>query len=130
MSDEDESIDNILNQISQESNQVAEQKDKNLDATDKKELAKSLVNMTNEDREMADKIFKMFYPNISMGTDRSQASKEAITRALELKINAGRNIIELMKLLKQEEKSGNIGIFINEKKAGIDINNINNELED
>jgi len=130
MSDEDESIDNILNQISQESNQVAEQKDKNLDATDKKELAKSLVNMTNEDREMADKIFKMFYPNISMGTDRSQASKEAITRALELKINAGRNIIELMKLLNQEEKSGNIGIFINEKKAGIDINNINNELED
>lgn len=130
MDSNEDDIDGMLDELTQESKEVSKKQDTDVDATDKEELAKNLLEMTNDDRAMADKIFEMFYPNISMGTDRSQASKEAITRALELKINAGRNIIELMKLLKQEEKTGNVGIFINEKKAGIDISNIRDELED
>jgi hypothetical protein len=126
----DNEIEDVLNEIEKDL-QIQDKENKEVaDATDKEELAKSLIEMTNEDRSMADKIFQMFYPNISMGTDRSQASKEAITKALELKINAGRNIIELMKLLKQEEKSNNIGIFLNEKKTGININSIMEELDD
>lgn len=125
MSDE---IDDMLDEINE--TDVEEKKNNEIDATDKEELANQLLDMTKDDRNMADKIFQLFYPELGTGRDRSQASKEAITRALELKINAGRNIIELMKLLKEDTKSGNIGIFFGEKKAGIDINNIRDEIDD
>jgi len=86
---------------------------------------KELVKLTKEDRKMADKLFELFYPEISSGHDRSQASKEALSKALELKISAGRNIIDLMKIMKQEEKLNNsIGFFFSGKKTGIDLQNI------
>jgi len=102
-----------------------------LDVADNHELAKELVNLTHEDRKMADKLFELFYPEIMSGQDRSQASKEALSRALELKIDAGKNIIELLKIMKKEEKPTNtIGLFFNEKKAGISIESIKEKYSD
>jgi len=102
-----------------------------LDVSNKEELAEELISITREDRKMADKLFELFYPEIMSGQDRSQASKEALSKALELKIAAGRNIIDLLKVMKQEEKvSSAIGVFFNEKKAGISIDSIKENFED
>jgi hypothetical protein len=35
-----------------------------------------------------------------------------------------------MKLLKEDQNSGNVGIFISDKKAGIDMKNIQEGLDD
>lgn len=102
-----------------------------LDVSDKEDLAIELIKITRDDRKMADKLFELFYPEIMSGQDRSQASKEALSRALELKIAAGKNIIDLLKIMKAEEKSTNaVGIFFNEKKAGIDIASLKDKYED
>jgi hypothetical protein len=129
MSDE-EDINKMLEDLAEEAGKDVQKNEDSEDPTDREELAKNLLEMTQSDRKMADKIFQLFYPNIGSGTDRSQASKEALTRALELKINAGRNIIDLMKLLKEDQNSGNVGIFISDKKAGIDMKNIQEGLDD
>lgn len=132
-------LDEMLEELSTtKSKEVVEKEKFELDVSDKEELAKELIKLTREDRKMADRLFELFYPEISSGHDRSQASKEALSRALELKINAGRNIIDLIKIMKQEEKLNNsIGFFFSGKKNGIDIKNIQdsyveeeNELED
>jgi len=130
-----ESIDDLLKKINKDdkdNKKIMKSATKDIvDVTDKEELAKEMLRLTNEDRSMADKIFKLFYPELMNGRDRSQASKEALTRALELRINAGRNIIDLMKFMKQDEKINNsIGLFFNEKKAGINLQSISGEFED
>ena len=119
-------IDEMLQELSSAEKKDIVEKDKfDIDVSDKEELAKELVKLTKEDRKMADKLFELFYPEISSGHDRSQASKEALSKALELKISAGRNIIDLMKIMKQEEKLNNsIGFFFSGKKTGIDLQNI------
>jgi len=133
-------IDQILNDIAKvevveekvEETKEIEVREKNeiINASDTAELEQELVRQTVDDRAKADQIFDLFYADLGFHTDRSQASKEAITRALELKIQASKNIIDLLKLKK--ETSSKMGVFVNTvspEKAGIDIRNIQNELE-
>lgn len=97
------------------------------DATEEEELMQSVVNMVMEDREKADHLYNTFSPDVSTGRDRSQASKEAMSKAVELKISSAKNIIELLKLKKNDAKNS-VGVFFGEtmngKKAGINIKNI------
>jgi hypothetical protein len=105
-------------------------KDLELDIDDINSIAEHLVKLTAEDRSKADKIFEMFYTDIGIGKDRTEASKEALTRALELKIEASKNIIELLKIkTKANEMKTNIGLAFNVstgKRAGIDLSAIKN----
>jgi len=107
---------------------------KELDVTDQDELAEELVGMVKDDRLKADEVFDMYYPKIATDKDRSEASKEGLTKALELKIEASKNIIELMKVKAKAEQSGtNIGIMfggIPSKKAGIDMDAVRDVAED
>jgi hypothetical protein len=107
---------------------------KELDVTDQDELAEELVNMVKDDRNKADEVFDMYYPKIATDKDRSEASKEGLTKALELKIEASKNIIELMKVKAKAEQSGtNIGIMLSgipAKKAGIDMNVVRDVADD
>lgn len=129
--DIEELLADLENVTVKEDKSLEVKKPMDLDVTDKEELAEELIKVTREDRAMADKLFELFYPEIMSGMDRSQASKEAMTKALELKIMAGRNIIDLLKIMKTEEKVNNaIGVFINEKKAGIDLNFIKENYEE
>lgn len=97
------------------------------DATEEEELMQSVVQMAMEDRVKADHLYNTFAPEVAMGRDRSQASKEAMAKAIELKISSAKNIIELIKL-KKGDKTNNVGVFFGEtmsgKKAGINIKNI------
>ena len=131
MSDE---IDKIIDEIDFEAdNEVSSQdlvpkESTELDVTDQDEISKELVNMVSGDREKADEIFDLFYSNLAEGNDRSTASKEALTRALELKIEASKNIIELLKVkARAEEQGSKVGIFFTgtpAKKAGLDVDEI------
>lgn len=128
-----DAIDELLEEFDapEEKKEVVKKGITDIDVSDKEELAEELIVLTREDREMADKLFNLFYPEISRGQDRSQASKEALSKALELKINAGRNIIDLMKIMKQEEKTNNsIGVFFSGKKTGINLQDIKDNYQD
>lgn len=68
------------------------------------ELINSLLEMTKEDRDQASNVVNMFYDKINLGKDYSPSSKENLVRAIEAKINASKNIVDLLKIkLKREE---------------------------
>jgi hypothetical protein len=123
-------IDDIITELglSQDEKKEVQKRNesKEMDVEDASSVASGLVDMVKNDREKADEIFNLFYTNLAKDTDRSQASKEALTKALELKIEASKNIIELLKI-KTRTVDGGTNVFVNAitpKKAGIDINNI------
>lgn len=131
----DENIDDIIHEIENEETEeeidysVPAEKDEltEVDVTDDNDIAEALVNMTVDDRDKADKLFDLFYGDLSLGKDHSTSSKEAIAKALELKIDAGKNLIELLKIKKRSESStNNILAFetVSEKKSGIDLSKI------
>ncbi len=132
-SDIDEIIDS-LNETTKELNTVSSkdliEKKQEIDASDTDELSNTLVNMVFDDRKKSDEIFDLFYTNLASDNDRTTASKEALARALELKIEASKNIIELLKIkTKADEQGAKVGIFfggVSPKKAGLDINEIRN----
>lgn len=132
MSDE---IDDLLQEVNdseeETSTEITQSQSKEVDASDEEEIANKLVEMTLDDRSKADKLFDLFYDDLAVGQDRSTSSKETIARALELKIDAGKNLIELLKI-KDKRKDGN-NILINtvpSNKTGIDLNNIKENLDD
>ena len=143
MSD-DINIDDIIDEIDFEENQeneslvvsgskeVENEGEKTPDVTEEDEMMKFVVNMTIEDRQKADDFYNIFVPDVSTGRDRSEGSKEAMAKALELKISSAKNIIDLIKLKKNNDKGNNVGIFFGEtmngKKAGINIDNIKREI--
>ena len=120
-------IDKALDEI--EKNMI--QKEEELpDISDNEAISLELIKMVKDDRKKADEIFELFYSNLGLGTDRSQASKEAITKALELKIEASKNIIELLKIKSKSQDNSKVNLFVNTippKKTGIDLNKIKNE---
>jgi hypothetical protein len=133
----EEIIDNLLSNIEkdlkkEEKKEVAKIDDK-IDVEDSTSVKNAIVKTIEEDRALADKIVNTFLPEIAKGTDRSEASKEALTKALELKITAADKLVRLAELdAKAKEKaSGNVGIFIGQtmspKKANIDIQKIIDE---
>jgi hypothetical protein len=108
-------------------------KESDIDVEEANSRAKGLVDMVKDDRKKANEIFDLFYTNLAQDTDRSQASKEAITRALELKIEASKNLIELLKIKTRFNESGNkVGLFFggttSAEKAGIDLKEIKKNL--
>lgn len=133
---EKDNIQNLLNEIDEEEQSKEEEKEvvkkeaTEIDASDADEVANALIGMTLDDRSKADKLFDLFYDDLAFGKDRSTSSKEAISRALELKIDAGKNLIDLLKIRKGNDASNNILInAIPSKKSGIDLSNIKENLE-
>jgi len=135
----EEIIDNILSNIEKdlqkkESTEVIKKDDK-VDVEDPTSIKNAIVKTIEEDRNLADKIINTFMPEIAKGTDRSEASKEALTKALELKITAADKLVRLAELdaKAKEKSSGNVGIFIGQtispKKANIDIQKIKDEID-
>ena len=133
-----DSIDKMLEELSESSldktedkELIKKKKELELDVEDINSIAENLVKMTMADRQKADKIFEMFFTALGMDKDRSEASKEALTRALELKIEASKNLIELLKIkTKANEMKTNIGLVFNTmpgKKAGINLDSIRKE---
>jgi hypothetical protein len=101
------------------------------DLIDDDQFLEVILEMTLDDRKLADKYYDTFSDEVANGMDRSQASKEAMGKALELKINSAKNIIDAKKAVeKNKNPGGGVGIFFGgqgPKKAGIDVNNLIDE---
>lgn len=131
-SDNDKSGEENLPAKKEQENEVESIDSEVPDVTEDDEVIKSVFKMTLEDRKKADDAYEIFAPEIAKGTDRSSASKEAMMKAIELKIGSVKNIIEVMKL-KQRKDNPAVGVFVdtqNQKKVGIDLKNIANSLDD
>ncbi len=102
-----------------------------IDITDEVEVSNKMLEMIENDRKKADEIFDLFYKDLSLGKDHSSSSKENLTRALELKIEASKNLLEMIKTKqKQKGPTNGIGIMlntVNDKKVGINISGLNVE---
>jgi len=95
------------------------------------EVMTAIFKMAVEDRKKADDAYEIFAPEISTRKDNTTASKEAMMRAIELKIASAKNIIDMMKLNKKETSVGVfMGDMFGEKKAGINIRNLSDENDD
>ena len=128
--DEIASIENSLEVIKGKSlPDTIKDQSKEVDITDETEVATHMLKMIEADRKKADEIFDLFYKDLELQKDRSTSSKETLARALELKIEASKSLLEMIKVKqKQKEQKGSIGIVlntVNEKKMGINISGIN-----
>jgi len=109
---------------------------KKADASSLEELANVVLNKVNSNDDVAKQIYDLFYGELALGKDRSTSSKEALLRSLELKIESSKVLTELAKAIvkkEQNKNAGNVGVFVNTKEGdqfGIDIKNIQNELND
>lgn len=135
MSDIDDELEKELAEI--QNKELAEVKEqcKDIDVMEDEDVMKQILEMTNQDRKLADDLYRTFDMEVKAGRDRSQASKEAMSKAVELKILASKNLIEMMKVKNSKKDTGNvnIGIFtpdsaISPKKANIDITHIQENL--
>lgn len=131
----EDSIDKILNELeatgdTKEEKELVVAQTKEIDASDTEEIEQALIDQTLDDRKKADQIFDLFYTKLGLDKDRTEGSKEAINKSLELKILASKNMIELLKLKKQTRDA--IGVFVNAqsgRKVGIDIDKLQEEID-
>lgn len=134
-------IDNILSELGEEEKEV-QPTSKNLptqipfngmlvDVEDDNALTTMILTSALEDKKKADDLFDIFETNISMSRDRSDSSKEALTKAVEIRVQATTNLVKILDVRsKSKQSSGNnfINFQVSPKKAGIDINNIKDNL--
>ncbi len=84
-------------------------------------LAKLIANQYQEDLKKANEVYELFYNRIVSGTDTSQASKEALTKTLELRMFANESLIKLIqaaaKVQTERERGKGKGIDLNKLKT-------------
>ncbi len=134
-------IDKLLEELESEEKGLVKSKEepKKVDIVDSEvpnvmeneEVMTAIFKMAVEDRKKADDAYEIFAPEIALRTDTTTASKEAMMRAIELKIASAKNIIDMMKLNKKETSVDVfMGDIFGEKKAGINIRNLSDEDDD
>ena len=131
----DKEIEKVYDDIERKDLEVVKEQCKDIDVMEDEDVMKQILVMTQNDRKMADDLYKVFEQNVKLGMDRSEASKETMAKALELKILASKNLIDMLKVKNSKKDSGNvnIGIFtpdsaLSPKKANIDIQNIRENI--
>ena len=108
---------------------------KTRDPTSLKDVSDEILERINDTDGFLDEIYKLFYGPLSRGQDFSEASKEALVRSIELKIESTKILADLARSLAKKDagnqSSQNVGVFIGTspgEKFGINLNNINEEL--
>ena len=137
-----EDIDKIIGELETTNTDIETIKNKTKDIITKQDytnmetVATQIVEKMNANEKVAEQIYDLFYSDLANGRDRSQASKEALLRSLELRVENNKALAELAKALAKKQAAeqaskNNVGVFINTKKDtdfGIDIDNIKDEL--
>ena len=135
-------IDDILDEL------IEEEKEENKKTTELVEVkpnTKSVATINTEDQDgfleyiqnqtesimkQCDNNYNVFLPEVSVGRDKTSASKEAMTSSIDLKLNALNNLMQAYVKMKSKENQTNVGVFVDtfgQKKAGIDLNKIMEE---
>ena len=131
--EETDELDDLINSLSQAplTDKEIVEAPKAIDIVEEDEILRRGLLEVEEDRALAKKAFDLFYPNLALDKDKSQGSKEALMKAIELRILAGKTTVELLKAKNSRTKEGpNVGVFINSNKSGIDIKAIKDNYED
>lgn len=135
--DVDKMLQNLINSYEKEITLDKESKEieevaspSNLDG-----LSKIILNKVDANDAVAREIYDLFYGDLAVGKDRSDSSKDALLRSLELKVESSKVLAELAKSIarKEQANSGNVGVFFNAKSGkqyDVDIKNIQKELDD
>lgn len=138
-------LDNILNELHEdEEKKEIQTSSKNLptqipfngmlvDVEDDNALTTMILTSALEDKKKADDLFDIFETNIAMSKDRSDSSKEALTRAVEIRVQATANLVKILDVKsKAKQNIGNnfINFQVSPKKVGIDMKNIKDNLEE
>lgn len=139
-----DAIDDILAEFEEETKEVVEVKT-NLpteinfkgnvvDTTNDDELTAMILLSALEDKERADDLYDIFKLNIEMSRDRSDSSKEALTSAVETRVNATTNLVKILdiKSKRKQQMAGNnfLNLQISSKDAGINLKNVKDKLDD
>jgi hypothetical protein len=97
-------------------------------------IANEIFDKINANDKIAEEIYRLFYDNLALGLDRSDASKDALLRSLEARIESSKILAELAKAVARRDGnkgSVGVGIAINTNPGqvyGIDVEKINDEL--
>lgn len=139
-----DAIDDILAEFEEETKEVVEVKT-NLpteinfkgnvvDTTNDDELTAMILLSALEDKERADDLYDIFKLNIEISRDRSDSSKEALTSAVETRVNATTNLVKILdiKSKRKQQMAGNnfLNLQISSKDAGINLKNVKDKLDD
>ena len=104
-----------------------------VDVEDDNALTTMILTSALEDKKKADDLFDIFEANVAMSKDRSDSSKEALTKAVEIRVQATTNLVKILDVKsKSKQNTGNnfINFQVSPKKAGIDIKNVKDNLEE
>ncbi len=133
----DKMLQNLVNDYEKEISLDKESKEiKEVDSPSNLDgLSKIILNKVEANDAVAKEIYDLFYGDLAVGRDRSDSSKDALLRSLELKVESSRVLAELAKSIarKEQTNSGNVGVFFNAKSGkqyDVDIKNIQKELDD
>jgi predicted NBD/HSP70 family sugar kinase len=97
-------------------------------------IANEIFNKVNANDKVAEEIYRLFYDNLAIGRDKSDASKDALLRSLEARIESSKILAELAKAVaRRDGNKGNVGVGIAistnpGELYGIDVEKINDEL--
>ena len=98
-------------------------------------IAEEIFKKINANDKIAEEIYKLFYDNLAFSRDKSDASKDALLRSLEARIESSKILAELAKAVARRDgnKSVGVGIAISTNPGsafGIDLEKIKEDLED
>lgn len=137
-------IDDLINEVDDETevisfdetdeNYIDEKKNTELevDLDEKNELSNRIVQNSLDVIENAKKVFDNFSADVILGKDRSTSSKEMLISSLGVQNDANKNLINLAKVLKDQQNSNNTNILIGEissKKTGVSYDNLDNYFD-
>lgn len=133
-------IDDILNEVNSETEQDSQNEIEvnvltethisdtgEIDLDDDNSLSAAIIKNSLDVIKDAKKIFTSMSDDVLLGRDKTQASKEAMIKALDVQNSANANMIALAKVLASKNKVNGTNIQINTitpKQAGVNLNNI------
>lgn len=102
-----------------------------VDVDDDSALTTMILTSALEDKKKADDLFDIFETNVVMSKDRSDSSKEALTKAVEIRVQATSNLVKILDIKNKSKQAsgGLVNLQISQSKAGIDLRNITDNLD-
>jgi predicted nucleotidyltransferase component of viral defense system len=104
-----------------------------IDTTNDDELTAMILLSALDDKAKADDLYDVFKTSVELSKDRSDSSKEALTSIIETRVNATTNLVKILDIRSKRKQFANnnfVNFQISPKKVGIDMKNINDNLED
>jgi len=104
-----------------------------IDTEDNNSLLSAVLESTFDDKRKADDLYRMFEERLNYNKDNTDASKQALTEAVNARNQASTNLIKLVETkfrYMNKEADPLVNINLSQRRTGIDLNNIEDALKD